>query len=137
VKVVLDTNVLVSGAFFSGLPHEILLACKAGGFQLLLSPEILAEYHRAGSDFLQTRSDVDFEDFLGILLGNAVMVEATSLDLPVCRDPDDDKFLACAIAGGAKIVVSGDKALRDTSGYAGISVLTPREFAERYLNKKA
>jgi uncharacterized protein len=133
VKVVIDTNVLMSGAFFFGPPHKILLACATGDVQLVLSLSILAEYRRIGFAFLQTHSDVDFEHFLGILLKKALFVNAQGLDHPVCRDPDDDKFLACAIAGRADIVVSGDKALLETSGYAGIAVLAPREFVDLYL----
>jgi uncharacterized protein len=135
VKVVIDTKVLASGAFFFGPPHEILLACTTGDIQLVLSPGILAEYRRIGLGLLSTHSDVDYERLLDIMLKDATFVDASTLECPVCRDPDDDKFLACAIAGNAKIVVSGDKALLDTSGYAGIAVLTPREFVERYLRK--
>jgi uncharacterized protein len=134
VKVVIDTNVLVSGAFFFGPPHEILLACATGDVQLVLSPSILAEYRRIGFAFLQTHSDIDYERFLRILLKKALFVDAHGLDRPVCRDPDDDMFLACAIAGRADIVISGDKALLETSGYAEIAVLTPREFIDRFLS---
>lgn len=49
----------------------------------------------------------------------------------VCTDSTDDMFLACAIAGDSRVVVSGDKALLRTSGYRGIEVLTPRAFLSR------
>lgn len=52
---------------------------------------------------------------------------------PVCDDPDDDKFLACAIASGTKIIVSGDKHLLRVSGYQGIEVLKPKTFIDVYL----
>jgi predicted nucleic acid-binding protein len=52
---------------------------------------------------------------------------------PVCSDPDDDKFLACAIAGGSKIIVSGDKHLLKISGFQGIEILKPQELVNRYL----
>ena len=52
MKVVGDTNVFLSGAFYFGPPHQILLACETGDLQLVLSRDILAEYHRAGSGFL-------------------------------------------------------------------------------------
>ena len=55
------------------------------------------------------------------------------LEGQVCADPDDDKFLACALASGARIIVSGDKHLVDVSGYRGIEVLRPRAFVDRYL----
>lgn len=131
--VVVDTNVFISGAFFFGPPHDILLACETGVLRLVLSSDILAEYRRVGLGFLHTRSDVDFEILLNMHHAKAVVVDASALGQPVCRDPDDDKFLACAIAGNTKIVVSGDKDLLATSGYAGITVLTPRDFVDRYL----
>jgi len=51
----------------------------------------------------------------------------------VCDDPDDDKFLACALASGSTIIVSGDKHLLKVSGYRKIEVLKPREFVNKYL----
>ena len=63
----------------------------------------------------------------------AFQVRPRSLTRPICSDPDDDKFLACAVAGKVKHIVTGDKALLATSGYRGITVLTPREFVERFL----
>ena len=51
----------------------------------------------------------------------------------ICADPDDDKFLACALAGKCKTIVSGDKELLKVSGYRGINVMRPREFLEKYL----
>ena len=48
-------------------------------------------------------------------------------------DPDDDKFLACAIASGNKLIVSGDKHLVKVSGFHGVEILKPHEFVKRYL----
>jgi predicted nucleic acid-binding protein len=52
---------------------------------------------------------------------------------PVCDDPDDDKFIACAIAAKCKMIVSGDKHLLKVSGFKGIGVIRPREFVDKYL----
>ena len=49
-------------------------------------------------------------------------------------DPDDLKFLACALAGGADFVVTGDRALLRSSGFHGLKVVTPREFVRRLLD---
>lgn len=51
----------------------------------------------------------------------------------VCDDPDDDKFFACAIAGGADLIISGDKHLLKMSGYQGIKVVRPRQFVDEIL----
>ncbi len=66
------------------------------------------------------------------------MLKATLIDAPplpesVCIDPDDDKFLALAIVLNTRIITSGDKHLLDVSGYHGVLVLKPREFADKYL----
>jgi len=54
---------------------------------------------------------------------------------PVSKDPDDDKFLACALAGNAATVVSGDSDLLKVSGYCGIKVLTPKSFVSECLDQ--
>ncbi len=50
----------------------------------------------------------------------------------VCDDPDDDKFLAAALAGGADVIVSGDMHLLRVSGYRELTVLTPAQFLRSY-----
>lgn len=133
MRVVLDTNVLISGAFFAGPPLRILECCVEGKFQLVFSPEILVEYRRVGEEFSQKRSNPDFEGLLSLLAAQALIVDAPSLDSPVCRDPDDDKFIVCALAAGADVIVSGDKDLLNISGKLTIPVMRPKEFVDRYI----
>ena len=52
---------------------------------------------------------------------------------PICEDPDDDKFIACALAEKTKTIISGDKHLLNISGYKGIKVFKPRLFIDKYL----
>jgi len=99
VKVVLDTNVFVSGVFFSGPPYQILQAWRAGRIELSVSHAILAEYHRVGKILAEDHPDVDLNPILEFLAQNAEVVTAPPLPKQVCEDPDDDKFLACALAG--------------------------------------
>lgn len=61
------------------------------------------------------------------------MVKPDALDDGMCADPDDDKFIACALAAGTKLIVSGDKHLLDVNGYRGIEVLKPRTLIDRHL----
>ena len=53
---------------------------------------------------------------------------------PVSEDPDDDKFLACALASNTRIIVSGDSDLLKVTGYADIRVLTPKVFITEFLD---
>jgi len=132
VKLVVDTNVLISGAFFAGQSSRILDACVHGKCQLVLSPAILDEYVRVGEEFTRKRPNVDFARLLDFLVGTSALVQAPELPQPVCDDPDD-KFIKCALAGGAKIITSGDKHLLSVSGYAGIRIMRPRSFLDKYL----
>jgi putative PIN family toxin of toxin-antitoxin system len=133
VKAILDTNVLISGIFFSGLPSEILSAWREEKIELIVSPEILEEYRRVGEEMEAKFPSVEVAPFLELVAIEATMVKAKPLSEEVCTDPDDDKFLACALSSKAKVICSGDKALLKTSGYCGIEVLTPRNFADRFL----
>jgi uncharacterized protein len=135
LKAVLDSNVVLSGFFFGGIPGVILKGWHAGRFRLALSPAILAEYREAGVTLEARYGGCEFEAFAALLVLNAQFVDAPEhLDEPVCADADDDKFLACALAAGADVIVSGDKALLEASGWRGIEVVRPRAFVERYLS---
>lgn len=133
MKIVLDTNVFVSGVFFAGPPARILEAWRDGRVSVAVSAAILEEYRRVGFELGDRYEGVDLEPLLTLLAMNAEIVEAPDLAEPVCEDPDDDKFLACALAAGAPVVVSGDKHLIRVSGWSGIEVLRPRQFCERHL----
>jgi uncharacterized protein len=134
VRVVLDTNVMLSGFFFGGVPGRILQAWRDGHVKLVISPSILAEYCEAGSELEGRYGGSDFEAFAALLVLHSELVDApATLDEQVCSDPDDDKFLSCARVARVDTVVSGDTALLRTSGWSGIEVLRPRSFAEEYL----
>ena len=133
MKVILDTNVFASGVFFIGPPHTILHAWQHGRLSLVISPEILEEYRRVLHGLAVDFPAVDPVPPLELVAIHAQMINAPPLVRQVCTDPDDDKFLACAVASQAKIIVTGDKALLRTSGYADIEVLTPKAFLEKHL----
>lgn len=59
------------------------------------------------------------------------MIDAGALPESVSADADEDKFIACAIAGSLQIVVCGDKHLLDISPYRDVTVLKPRQFVDR------
>ena len=136
MRIVVDTNVLISGAFFSGPPSRILDACFAGRHQMVVSPEILDEYLTVGSQFSKQRPNSDFKRFLALILGTSLLVEAPPRALRICADADDDKFIHCAVAAGVAHIVSGDRHLLNVSGYASIHIIRPREFVTKYIEEK-
>ena len=135
MKTVLDTNVFISGVFFRGPPHQIIMAWRDGRIRLLISEEIFEEYRRVGEILSDDYPEVDLGPFLELLVIHAEFVIPEELPGPVCEDSDDDKFIACALAAKSRMIVSGDKHLLRASGYGGIKVLRPRKFVDDYLEK--
>jgi len=135
VKIVVDTNVIISGIFFTSAPYQIVRAWQERRVQLCLSAEILQEYvdvaERLAADF----PTVDLTAILSLLAAEADLREVSPLPEPVCVDADDDKFLACALAGGAHVVVSGDRHLLAVSGFRGVEVMRPRAFVDTHLRR--
>lgn len=133
MKVIVDTNVFVSGVFFSGPPYQIIKAWREGKFELIMSSDILDEYRRVAIILAEQFPPVDLQKILEFVEKEAIFFEASALSEPICDDPDDDKFFACAFASDAKIIVSGDKHLLRVSGYKDIEVLKPKAFVDIIL----
>ena len=133
MRIVLDTNVLVSGVFFSGPPFEILNAWRNNKVKLVVSAEIMNEYRRVGQRLAGKYPGVEIGPFLALVAVHGEFVEAPPLNEAVCTDSTDDMFFACAIASGCSIIVSGDKHLHLANGYGGIVVIRARAFFDKYL----
>ena len=133
MRVVLDTNVLMSGIFFSGPPYEILSAWRHQKLSLVVSAEILDEYRRVGQRLSSKFPGVEVAPILALIAVHGDFVLAPSIDEQICDDPTDDMFFACAIASGCTVIVSGDKHMHKANGFGGVLVLKPREFMEKYL----
>jgi len=135
LRVILDTNVLLSGIFFSGVPYQILNAWRNGKLSLVVSAEILDEYHRVGRRLSTKYPGVDPEPILTLVEVHTELVDSPSLDDSVCVDPTDDIFFACAVASRCSVIISGDKHLHQANGYRGIRVFSPREFVEAHFSQ--
>ena len=132
MRVVLDTNVLVSGLFFGGISRAVLEAWATGRFELVVSPLIVDEYLRTCDRLSESHSGIQYREALAAVIGHATLVPDDPSE-PVAADPDDDKFLWCARDAGA-VVVSGDADLVDVAGWQGVDVLRPRAFLESLDN---
>ncbi len=137
MRIVLDTNVFISGIFFTGPPFQILKAWRDGRVQLLVSPSILDEYQRIGAELALQFRDVDLKPFLDLLTVQAEIVLAPTLPPVIHNDPSDDKFLEAAVAGKAPYIISGDKHLLKLSLFQGIQILKPKDFVQSHLKGKA
>ena len=135
MKLIIDTNVFISGIFFRGPPFEIINAWRHSRVSLVISADILYEYQRIGEKLADDFPGVELNGWIHLLMLKAKLADAPPLKETVCNDPDDDKFFACAIATNTKLISSGDKHLLAVSGYQGITVLKPRTFVDNYLMK--
>ena len=133
MRIVLDTNVFISGIFFSGPPSQILNAWKNTKIQIMLSQEILKEYQRVAVSLADKFTTIDILPIIELVIIHGQFIDTKGFEVSVCDDPDDNKFIECAIASNNKIIVSGDKHLLKVSGFQGITVLKPREFVDSYL----
>ena len=136
MRFVIDTNLLVSGLMFSGLPRELLEAARAGEFELCTSDLLLAELQRVlGRDKFAdrlARAGLTAADIVSDLRRRAVVVAPASVPRVLPTDPDDDHVLAAAIAGAADLIASGDRRdLLPLKSYSGIAIVTAREAMER------
>ena len=133
LKVVIDTNVFVSGIFFSGPPSRILKAWQDDRIQIVVSEDIIAEYRRIMAALSAKFEDVNMDPVLELLFIEAELVPSHSFEEPVCEDPDDDKFLACAMTSKSQYIISGDKHLLKIGRYFNTNIVTPRYFLDHLL----
>ena len=123
----------ISGLFFAGPPYRISQAWRDERVQLVVCPEILAEYRQVASRLIQRYKSIDVSALIDLVAVRSRIIQARALAKPVCDDPSDDIFLACALAAKAPVIVSGDRHLLKASGFAGIQVLRPKTFVDAYL----
>jgi len=131
LRVVLDTNVLISGILFGGKPRQILEKAIRGEIRLCLSDPILEEL----KGVLQ-RSKFDYSPemiqfILTELAGIAEFVNPSETINIVAEDPEDNRILECAVEGKASYIITGDLHLLKLSRYLGIEVLNATAFLEK------
>ena len=133
MRIVVDTNVIVSGIYFGGLPRKVLELWREEAFKLICSPEIMEEYEdvlkRLEIKTGRTPS-VLVPQFMNLLLRNSTIIQSNH-NIKVSRDPEDDKFVNCALSGKALYIVSGDSDLLDLGEVEGIQIITAKDFVEK------
>jgi len=128
VRAVFDTNVLVAAFVAEGICSRLLTRGRRKQFCLIVCPIILQEFERVLiKKFSATRNET--RSALRIV-SEAVhsVVHPSQPVQSVCRDPDDDAILACALEARADYLVTGDEDLLELKGFKGIRILTPRDF---------
>lgn len=131
MRIVIDTNVVISAIFFGGKPRQFINLVMDGSIDAYLTAEIMLEY-RDTFDYLCQKYPSRFDDQpLNMIIGAMKLIEARHT-VRVCRDPDDDKFIECALDADCHYIISGDKDLLAIEAYDKTRILTVSEFLEAY-----
>ena len=131
MNVVLDTNVVVSAIFWPGESRNCLVAWARRRFDLAMTVPVFAEYREVAQRLRAKRPQVNPEPWLKWIEGKAQVYEPVPLGKQRSRDAEDDALLSCALASGAKVIVSKDDDLLVLGKPFGIEILTPRQFLLR------
>lgn len=132
MRIVVDTNVLISGVFFGGFPRKILSAVVDKKITACASAEIVNEYQEIVQEMVCRKQGHLNTNILNPLIHSMEMIEPVST-VEICRDPDDDKFINCAKDAQALYIVSGDKDLLVLQQFEDIQIVTAKQFCEQYL----
>lgn len=139
LKVVLDTNVLISGVIASGYSATILDAARRGEITLVASAHLLQEF----SEVITRRHIVrkypkvaeHAEALLDFLRAFSILVPGIPAEQRISADRDDDFVLACAVDERADAIVSGDPHLLNLKTFRDIPILTPKDFVTQFLKR--
>ena len=128
MRVVIDTNIFVS-SFFGGNPRKIIDLWRKGRITLCLSNDILDEYVKV-LQRIGLQNEGELEELLSLFAKgfNMLFTTKTPKIKVIKDDPDDDKFIECAVALKAEVIITGDKAIKALSEYMGIRIMTPQQF---------
>lgn len=130
MRVVADTNTVLSAFLWGGLPKAVLDAAREGRIRLHTSPALLAELEDVLSrDKFAARIRQAGDSAADMLTAYRalVTVELPTSIPPTARDPDDDAVLACALTANARLIVSRDRDLLDLKTFRGIPILAARD----------
>jgi len=128
VRIVIDTNVLLSAFLWGGTPGRLIGQVRSNAAELVISPALLDEFAKviARPKFaaILARTTRTPASLVAHLRALAEVVHAPALQQPVCRDPKDDIVLACALAAQAQLLASGDDDLLSLLQFDGIPIVT-------------
>lgn len=132
MKVVFDTNVVVSACFWRGAPFECLAAWSTARVAAAISPPLLTEYEETFEELLLDYGDRLHVNWIDLLRASTEMVFPVERALGATPDPFDEMVLECALAARADVIVSGDKKhLLVLGSYRSIPILSPADFLRK------
>ena len=133
MRIVVDTNVVISGLFFGGYPRKIIDAIIEDKCQACATLEIIVEYEKVIDEVNEQYGNTFSGDLYYPFISKLDIVIPKS-SINICRDADDNKFIECAIDSNSIFLISGDKDLLIIKQHEFVEILTAKEFYEKYLD---
>lgn len=128
MRVVLDTNVFVSGIFWEGnFCSQIIDKWKRGSFELVSSTDIIEEFVKILKSFKIRMDDGMIKEWRNLIIGNSIIVDSSIRIDAVKEDSEDNKFIEAAVSGKADYIISQDKHLLKLKEYQNIKIISPEE----------
>jgi uncharacterized protein len=128
VKVVFDTNILIAAFLTEGLCSSLLIRARKHDFDLILSDDILREFKGILTKKFKISSS-DISEITDIITEAASEILHKVSSTPrICRDPNDDMIIACAVDADVDYIVTGDEDLLTLKKFKNIIILNPRNF---------
>ena len=128
MRLVLDTNIVISGLLWNGPPRRLLDAAIGGAVDLYTSAVLIAELREAlaYAKFAKriTTNGETVDRCIGRFMAIANLTAAARIEGTGSADPDDEHVIACALSAQADLIVSGDAHLLDLKSYRRIPILT-------------
>lgn len=139
LNAVFDTNVLISGILWKGIPFQLLRWAEERSLRIYTSLEILAEVHRVlhYPKFQQyiANKQASPEALFAKIASMCTIIHVDQNVKGVCSDADDEKFLSCALAANVEVLISGDRHLLDLKQYQSVRILTAQDFYRENIQK--
>ena len=132
MRIVIDTNVVISGTFFGGCPRKVIESVGKNGLYACATLEIVNEYEEIVDEMIRRKQGLLRRDILKPFIDSLKMMDSFT-KVEVSRDPDDDKFISCAVDAKALYIVSGDKDLLEIGRYRFVEILTAAEFCAQHI----
>lgn len=131
IRAVIDTNVIVSGTLFGGIPLDVIHAAFAEKFTWVISQPLIEELKNVFSSKKFRLADSEIEAFTDPILSICDIVVPTETINVIQRCPKDNRVLECAVEGGCDYIVSGDRRdLVNLKSFRRALIITPREFVK-------
>ena len=132
MKIVCDTNILISGILFGGKPREILRLCASGTVVNCISPDILKEVEEVLLRPKFGLKETQVYEIIRLFRDTFTLVSSDRRLSIVTADPDDNRILEAALATKADVIVSGDAHLLDLVNWKGIPVISADTFLKKF-----